>query len=106
MGRFAAFSPCAQLRLPHPCGGRVSSLYQDTDMLRVILGMHVLNHFVVYPLFRMLTLKVVKLLLPVGFYTVSLDQQDGYWRVPVAPSKRPYLGFPCMVLPPGYSPSW
>ncbi|MEL6899303.1 MAG: reverse transcriptase domain-containing protein, partial [Planctomycetota bacterium] len=41
----------------------------------------------------MLTLREVKLLLPRGFYTVSLDLQDGYWHVPIAPAKRPFLGF-------------
>ena len=32
------------------------------------------------------------LLLPEGFYTVSLDLKDGYWHVPIAPAKHPYLG--------------
>ena len=39
--------------------------------------MHVLNHFIVCPHFKMLTLKDVKLLLPEGFCTVSLDLKDG-----------------------------
>ena len=43
--------------------------------------------------FRMLTMREVKLLLPRGFWSVSLDLKDGYWHVPVAPRKRPYLGF-------------
>ena len=41
----------------------------------------------------MLTLQDVILLLPEGFYTVSLDLKDGYWHVPIAPAKRPYLEF-------------
>ena len=53
----------------------------------------VLNEFVLCPHFRMLTLKDVKLLLPWGYYTVSLDLQDGYWHVPICPTKRPFLGF-------------
>ena len=35
---------------------------------------------------KMLALRVVKLLLPEGFYTVSLDLKDGYWHVPIAPA--------------------
>ena len=66
---------------------------KDTDRLRVILDMHVLNCFIKCPHFKMLTLRDVKLLLPEGFYTVSLDLKDGYWHVPIAPSRRPYLGF-------------
>ena len=75
------------------CGDRVSSLYQDTDKLRVILDFYVLNHYIQCPHFKMLTLQDVKLLLPEGFYTVSLDLKDGYWHVPIAPAKRPYLEF-------------
>ena len=41
----------------------------------------------------MLSLKEVKLLLPQGFWTTSLDLIDGYWHVPIAPNKRPFLGF-------------
>ena len=41
----------------------------------------------------MLTLKEVKLLLPRGYWTVSVDLQDGYWHIPVTPRKRPFLGF-------------
>ena len=41
----------------------------------------------------MLTQKEVKLNLPKGYWTVSLDLKDGFWHVGVAPSLRPYLGF-------------
>ena len=41
----------------------------------------------------MLTMKEVKLLLPKGSWTVSLDLKDGFWHVPIAPSFRRYLGF-------------
>ena len=75
------------------CGDRVSSLYQDTDNLRVILDLNVLNQYIQCPHFKMLTLQDVKLLLPEGFYTVSLDLKDGYWHVPIAPAKLPYLEF-------------
>ena len=66
---------------------------KDTDKLRVILDVSSLNHYVYCPYFKMLTLREVKLLLPWGFFTVSLDLKDGYWHVPIAPAKRPYLGF-------------
>ena len=78
-----------------------------------------LVHFVVCPHFKMLTLQDVNLLLPEGFYTVSLVLSDRYWHVPIAPAKRPYLGFSYLgtdywfwALPfglntaPGCSPSW
>ena len=66
---------------------------KDTEKLRVILDVSDLNDFVLCPHFKMLTLRDVKLLLPWGYYTVSLDLQDGYWHVPIAPAKRPFLGF-------------
>ena len=41
----------------------------------------------------MLTIQDVKYLLQQGYWSISIDFKDGYWHVPVAPSKRPYLGF-------------
>ena len=66
---------------------------RDTDKLRVILDLNALNQYIHCPHFKMLTIQDVKLLLPQGFHTVSLDLTDGYWHVPIAPAKRPYLGF-------------
>ena len=66
---------------------------KDTDKLRVILELSALNHYIVCPHFKMLTLQDVKLLLPEGFYTISLDLTDGYWHFPIAPAKRRCLGF-------------
>ena len=60
---------------------------------RLILDLSDLNKFIECPSFKMLTLKEVKLLLPQGYWTVSIDLLDGYWHVPVARSKRPFLGF-------------
>ena len=60
---------------------------------RLILDLSELNKFIECPSFKMLTLKEVKLLLPQGYWTVAIDMRDGYWHVPVAPSKRPFLGF-------------
>ena len=33
------------------------------------------------------------LLLPQGHFTISIDLKDGYWHVPIAPSKRLFQGF-------------
>ena len=60
---------------------------------RLILDLSELNKFIECPAFKMLTLKDVRLLLPQGYWTVSIDLRDGYWHLPVAPSKRPFLGF-------------
>ena len=38
-------------------------------------------------------MKEVRLLLPQGHFTVPIDLKDGYWQIPIAPSKRPFLGF-------------
>ena len=60
---------------------------------RLILDLSKLNDFIDCPPFKMLTLKEVKLLLPKGYWTVSIDMLDGYFHLPVAPSKRSFLGF-------------
>ena len=60
---------------------------------RLILDLSKLNEYINCPSFKMLTIKEVRLLLPAGFWTISVDLLDGYWHVPIAPNKRPYLGF-------------
>ena len=60
---------------------------------RLILDLSILNLFINCPSFKMLTLKDTCLLLPAGFWTISIDLLDGYWHVPIAPNKRPFLGF-------------
>ena len=60
---------------------------------RLILDLSLLNLFINCPSFKMLTLKDTCLLLPAGFWTISIDLLDGYWHVPIAPGKRPFLGF-------------
>ena len=66
---------------------------RDSDKLRIILDLSPLNKFISCPTFKMLTLKEVKLILPQNAFTTSIDLKDGYWHIPVAQSKRPYLGF-------------
>ena len=66
---------------------------KDSDKDRLILDLSLLNSFINRPTFKMLTLREVKLLLPQGYWTTSIDLRDGYWHVPIAPGKRPYLGF-------------
>ena len=66
---------------------------KDSAEGRWVMDLSKLNAFIKCPKFRMLTMREVKLLLPRGFWSVSLDLKDGYWHVPVAPRKRPYLGF-------------
>ena len=41
----------------------------------------------------MLTLKQVRLQLPPGAWTASLDLKDGFWHLAVSRTFRPYLGF-------------
>ena len=41
----------------------------------------------------MLTLKEIKHLLPLGYWTASLDLKDGFWHLMVHSKMRPYLGF-------------
>ncbi|CAL4218557.1 unnamed protein product [Meganyctiphanes norvegica] len=66
---------------------------KDSDKERLILDLSRLNSYINCPSFKMLTLREVKLLLPQGYWTTSIDLKDGYWHIPVTPSKRPYLGF-------------
>ena len=60
---------------------------------RLILDLSQLNRYIHCPKFKMLTLNQVKLLLPKGYWTVSIDCLDGYWHLPITPGKRPFLGF-------------
>ena len=66
---------------------------KDSAEGRLILDLSVLNDFINCPSFKMLTLKEAKLVIPSGFWAVSIDLADGYWHIPIAPRKRPYLGF-------------
>ena len=66
---------------------------KDTNKRRIILDLSFINKYIVCPSFKMLTLKDVKAVLPQNAWTTSIDLKDGYWHVPIAPSKRPYLGF-------------
>ena len=66
---------------------------KGSDKWRLILDLSIINKFINCPSFKMLSLKEVKLLLPVGYWTTSIDTTDGYWHVPISPNKRPYLGF-------------
>ena len=66
---------------------------RDPHMDRLILDLSVLNTFINCPTFKMLTIQEIKYLLPLGYWTISIDLKDGYWHIPIAPSKRPFLGF-------------
>ena len=66
---------------------------KDSLEERWVIDLSHLNACIVCPTFRMLTMREVKLLLPKGFWTVSLDLKDGFWHIPVSRRKRPYLGF-------------
>ena len=66
---------------------------KDSTEERLILDLSLLNTFIKRPRFKMLTLKEIKLILPKGYWTTSLDLKDGYWHVAVCRSKRPFLCF-------------
>ena len=66
---------------------------RDPQKHRLILDLSQLNQFINCPTYKMLTIQDVKYLLQQGYWTISIDFLDGYWHVPVAPSKRPFLGF-------------
>ena len=66
---------------------------KDSQERRLILDLSILNTFIECPSFKMLTLKEIKLLLPRNFWTTSLDLKDGFWHVPVSPSRRAFLCF-------------
>ena len=66
---------------------------KDSPDGRLILDLSFLNTFIKCPHFKMLTIREVKLLLPRGCWTISIDFKDGFWHLPVARGKRPFLGF-------------
>ena len=66
---------------------------KDSQEGRLILDLSILNSYIKCPYFKMLTIKEVKTLLPKGFWTVSIDFKDGFWHLPIARTKRPFLGF-------------
>ena len=66
---------------------------RDTAEMRTILDLSLLNTFIENPSFKMLTLTQVRLLLPPGAWTVSLDLKDGFWHLAVAKPFRSFLGF-------------
>ena len=63
------------------------------EKLRMILDLSLLNKCIHCPTFKMLSHKQVRLSLPRGVFTKSIDLQDGYWHIPIAPKKRHYIGF-------------
>ena len=52
-----------------------------------------LNQYIQLASFKMLTLKEVRLQLPPGAWTVSINLKDGFWHLSVARAFCPYLGF-------------
>ena len=66
---------------------------RDSPEGRLILDLSILNSYIRCERFKMLTLREVKLLMPKGYWTISIDLKDGFWHVPVTPGKRPFLGF-------------
>ena len=66
---------------------------KDSGENRVILDLSKLNEFIKIKTFKMLTLKQVRLLLPEGAWTASLDLKDGFYHLMVSKKFRPYLGF-------------
>ena len=66
---------------------------KDSEEMRTILDLSPLNNYIQIASFKMLTLKEVRLQLPPGAWTISLDLKDGFWHLSVARSFRPYLGF-------------
>ena len=52
-----------------------------------------LNKYIECPTFKMLTLKEISSLLPMGFWTASLDLKDGFWHLSIFHKLRPFLGF-------------
>ena len=66
---------------------------KDSPEGRWVMDLSILNSFIKCPKFKMLTMREVKILLPRGYWSVSLDFKDGYWHIAVCPRKRPFLGF-------------
>ena len=66
---------------------------KNSEEMRTILDLSPLNKYIHLTSFKMLTLKEVRLQLPPGAWTVSIDLKDGFWHLSVARKFRPYLGF-------------
>ena len=66
---------------------------KDSHEGRLILDLSILNSFIRCPTFKMLTLREIKMLLGKGLWTTSLGFKDGYWHLPICPSRRPFLSF-------------
>ena len=66
---------------------------RDSPEGRLVLDLSILNSYIRCQKFKMLTIREVKMLLPKGYWTISIDLKDGFWHVRVAKTKRPYLGF-------------
>ena len=82
--------PCRSLKFQ----GRLFSVpKKDSLELRTILDLSPLNKFIDCPTFKMTTVSQVRTLLPLGFFTSSIDLKDAYWHVPVSRTCRPFLGF-------------
>ena len=66
---------------------------KGTDKRRVILDLSTLNKHVLCASFKMTTVERVRLILPQGVWTVSLDLKEAYYHVPIHPNYRKFLGF-------------
>ena len=66
---------------------------RDSPEERLIMDLSWLNNYIECPTFKMLTLKEISSLLPMGFWTASLDLKDGFWHLSIFHKLRPYLGF-------------
>ena len=66
---------------------------KDSTESRTILDLSDLNEFIQNRSFKMLTMKEIKLLLPKGYWTVSLDLKDGFYHLSISKGLRKYLGF-------------
>ena len=66
---------------------------RDSSESRTILDLSKLNDFIHLSTFKMLTLKQVRLLLPLGAWTAALDLREGFYHVLISRAFRPFLGF-------------
>ena len=73
--------------------GRLFSVPKRNGGQRVILDLSRLNRSILCPKFRMFSVPSLRKILPPDAFTVSVDVQDAFWHVPVAPPFRQYLGF-------------
>ena len=66
---------------------------RNSTKKRVILDLSTLNKFIRCEKFRMLTVSQIRMLLPPGAVTISIDLSDAYWHIPIARRLTPFLGF-------------